>query len=346
MATLMHEETRAIPGLLREQIARFGAEYQKAAERLLMLAPPVIVTMARGSSDHAALFFKYLCELETGTPVASVGPSVASVYDRPLHLAGAACLAVSQSGRSPDLLAFQKMAGEAGALNLALVNVPDSPLAAAADCVLPVGSGEERAVAATKSFVLSLTAMAGLVGAMAGQSEMTLALPKLPECLETALECDWSPLGDALAPGSSLYVIGRGPGLAIAHEAALKFKETCQLHAESYSSAEVLHGPIQLAASGLTALVFLARDASRAGTIEAIERLAASGAKIFVADPAGEQPVGSAAVTYLPCAAAPLPLLDPIVQVTSFYVFIEQMAGRLGLDPDRPALLRKVTETL
>lgn len=152
--------------------------------------------------------------------------------------------------------------------------------------------------------------------------------------------------GPGRSNARSIYVIGRGPGFAIAQEAALKFKETCQIHAESYSAAEVMHGPIQLAANGLVALVFLSRDEARPGLLDAVARLAGSGARVFVADPLGEVASDGRAITPLPCIAAPDPLLDPLCQITSFYRFIEHLAGALGFDPDAPQLLNKVTETL
>lgn len=346
MSSLMKRETRAIPQLVSAQCLAHFAAYRDAANRLKAFDPALVVTVARGTSDNAALYFKYLWEMTTGIPVASVGPSIASVYGTNMKLARAACLSISQSGRSPDLVAFQKMAQSAGALNIALLNTVDSPLGQGASCVLPVGSGQEKAVAATKSFVLSLTAIAAITAFYNDNEPLIEALNGLPESLTAAIDCDWSYLADTLVSGRSLYVIGRGPGFSVAQEAALKFKETCELHAESYSSAEVLHGPIQLAAGGLAALVFLSRDEARKGLVEAVERMSASGMDVFVVDPAGKQPVLASNVAYLPCVSAPDPLLDPISQITSFYVFAEQLAGRLDLDPDSPRLLKKITETV
>ena len=348
--TLMRRETRNIPQLVRNQLVRQGETYRKAGAELRQRAPDYLVTLARGSSDNAATYLKYLVEMATGTAVASAGPSLASVYQRRLKLGGAACFAISQSGQSPDLVTYQTMAGRAGALNLALVNTIPSPLAGGADIVLPVGSGEEKAVAATKSFACSLTAIAAIVAEWAEDRALLSGLADLPDCLERALDCDWSALDDTLddtlGEGRSVFAIGRGPAFAIAQETALKFKETCQLHAQSYSSAEVLHGPIQLAASGLTALVYLGRDETRAGTCDAIVRMAEAGIDVHVADPANATPVVVPRVSYLPCVPAPAPWLDPICQIVSFYVFAEKRAATLGLDPDAPPLLRKVTETV
>jgi len=346
MSSLMSRETREIPQLLAGQCDLHLDAYREASEKLKAFNPAFVVTTARGSSDNAALYFKYLWEMTTGIPVASIGPSIASVYETKMKLDRAACLTISQSGRSPDLVAFQEMAKNAGALNLALLNTIDSPLGQGAASVLPVGSGAEMAVAATKSFVLSLTAIAAMTASFTQNDPLIEALKALPDSLTSALECDWGRLALALETGQSLYVIGRGPGFSIAQEAALKFKETCELHAESYSSAEVLHGPIQLAAGGLAGLVFLSRDASRKGLVEAIERMSASGMDVFVTDPAGERPVLAANVSYLPCVNTLDPMLDPVSQITSFYVFAEQLAGQLNLNPDSPRLLKKVTETV
>lgn len=341
----MRRETLAIPSLVRTQLSDATDRIGTVAAHLQLCNPSLMVTAARGSSDNAAMYFKYICEMIMGIPVASVGPSIASVYGRKLSLSGSACLSISQSGRSPDLVAFQRMAGESGALTLALVNTMDSPLAGGAESVIPIGAGEEKAVAATKSFVCSLTALVALVSEWSGNSLLRLALEGLPASLEDAITCNWSNHVDRFGGGQSVYVIGRGPMLAISQEAALKFKETCQLHAESYSSAEVLHGPIQLAASGLTALVFLSRDETRKGTCEAIVRMADAGIDVLVSDPEMAEPVVSPNVTYLPCARAASPFLDPICQIVSFYVFAELLAARLGLNPDAPLLLNKVTET-
>jgi len=346
MTSLMQQETRAIPALVARQMLDHLASYEACADRLAAFDPALVVTMARGSSDNAALYFKYMFELKTGIPVASVGPSIASVYGRSLRLDRAACLSISQSGMSPDLVAFQKMAGEQQALNLALVNTLASPLAEGADCLMPVASGPEKAVAATKSFVMSLTAIAALTAHFSRDDELLAALADLTGALEQAVGCDWRDLVARLKPVRSLFVIGRGPGLAVAQEAALKLKEACEKHAESYSSAEVLHGPIQLAASGLVALVFLSRDAARSGLIDAIRRMAKMGITVFVADPAGERPVDLQDVSYLPCAPAPHPMLDCISQIASFYMFAERFAFDLGLDPDSPKLLKKITETI
>ena len=199
--------------------------------------------MARGSSDHAATYLKYAAEIVAGVPVASVGPSVASIYGRQLRLAGATCIGISQSGQSPDIVEMMRSARAGGGLTIAITNDGAAPMAAACDHTLALRVGPERSVAATKTFVVSVLAALALVAEWRQDAALRAAVAALPEQFAAALACDWGPLSDRLARANSAFVLGRGPGFAIASEMALKFKETSGIHAESYSAAEVLHGP-------------------------------------------------------------------------------------------------------
>ena len=277
---LMAAEIAEIPDVidrqLRENLDGYLALGQSWAEK-----PPVFfATCARGTSDQAALFFKYLTEIGTGIPVASLGPSLGSLFDGGLRMNAAALLAISQSGASPDLVALTRKAAAGGAMTVALLNTPDSPLGRAADRVLPLSAGSERAVAATKSFVASLVAVTAIHAGHSGdqllQDEL-LALPAALRSQQGALP-DFRPL----ARSRRLFCLGRGMGLAIAGEAALKFKETCLLAAEGASSAEFRHGPLALADKDTAALVFLLDDATRPGTEELIATLRQRGASVTV----------------------------------------------------------------
>ncbi len=179
MTTLMERETLEAPDAVARLLDREGAAIAALGRRLAERAPPVVVTCARGSSDHAASYLKYLLEIGVGIPVASIGPSVASVYGARLRLRGAVLVAVSQSGRSPDLLALEAAAREAGALTVALVNDAASPLASGADIVIPLEAGPERSVAATKSFIASVAALAALVAAWRGDAALAAAVAEL-----------------------------------------------------------------------------------------------------------------------------------------------------------------------
>ena len=338
--TFMRLEIEEIP----EAVARFLAESEgllaNAGQALKRKNPAVVVTIARGSSDHAASFLKYAIELSAGVPVASVGPSIVSIYGRDLRLDRAAAIAVSQSGKSPDIVAMAESARRSGARSCALTNTAESPLAAAADFTVDLKAGAERSVAATKSFVSSVVAGLGILAHWTADEKLLAALATLPVALREAIDCDWSPLLEALDGHQSLYVLGRGPSLAIASEAALKFKETCGIHAEAYSAAEVMHGPARLVEGGFPLLVLASRDAAEASVAGMADKLAAQGALTFVTS------ARASAARSLPFAVSGHPLTDTLVLIASFYGFVEALSRRRGFDPDRPPHLKKVTETL
>ncbi len=336
----MAEETRETPAAAARLLAREAAAIGALGRRLAALSPPVVVTCARGSSDHAAGYLKYLLEIATGTPVASLGPSVSSVYGARLRLAGGVFISVSQSGRSPDLAVLQAAARAAGALTVAIVNATDGPLAREAETVIALHAGPERTVAATKSFVCSTVAAAALVAAWTGDGALAAALNGLPDTLGRALDSHWSAAREAVEHASSLYVLGRGPGFPVAQEAALKCKEVAAIHAEAFSTAEVMHGPLRLVHDRFPVLALLPDDDAASANRAALARIVDAGGALFTASP------GAAPGVHLPCAATGHGLLDPIAMALSFYGFIEAISRARGFDPDRPANLRKVTETL
>jgi len=338
--SLMAQETRETPAAVARLLdARLDAMLA-VGRRLADLAPPVVATCARGSSDHAAGYLKYLVEIATGTPVASIGPSIASVYDAPLRLGGAALVTVSQSGRSPDLVALQARAKASGALTIALVNVVDSPVAAAADIVVPLEAGEEKSVAATKSFVAATVAAAGIVAGWTGDAALLAAIRGLPRSLEAALAADWSAIEPTLVEATSLYTLGRGPAFPIAAEAALKTKETAAIHAEPFSVAEVMHGPLRLVRDRFPVLALLPEDAAATVGRAGLARLEAAGGQVFAAA------TGAVPGTLLPAAPTGHPFTDPLAMILSFYLMIERVCRARGFDPDRPVNLLKVTETV
>lgn len=335
----MRLEIEEIPSAVTRLLSQGHPDFVAGGAALRAADPTAIVTIARGSSDHAASFLKYAVELLAGIPVASVGPSIVSIYGRELKLARTAAIAVSQSGRSPDIVAMAQSARRSGALTFALTNTPDSPLAAAADRAIALRSGEEKSVAATKTFVASIVAGLALIGHWLEDEALLAALDSLPELLQQAIACDWRPLMGALDQHQSLYVLGRGPALAIANEAALKFKETCGLHAEAYSAAEVLHGPARIVERHFPVLALAARDAAEASVAEVAERLAGQGARVFVTS------VNVRLAERLPFAASGHPITDALALIVSFYGLVEALSRRRGFDPDRPPHLKKVTET-
>ncbi|MEM6986452.1 MAG: SIS domain-containing protein [Pseudomonadota bacterium] len=335
MRTEIHEIPSAVDQLLSQGQRAIEAVCDAYDARDLRF----LVTVARGSSGHACTYMKYLSELLLGLPAASVGPSVSSVYGARLRVDKALCLAVSQSGQSPDSVQLTRALRAGGGLTVAITNDANAPLATEAHATLELLAGREQSVAATKTFVSSVVAGVWLIAALAKDQSLLRALRSLPEQLASAIASDWSPAEHAVAE-QSLYTLGRGVSLAVSNEAALKFKETCQLHAESYSSAEVQHGPMSLVDTGFPVLAFAGRDAAERSVVEVADQLAAAGATVFVTSPLGRR------AQALPRVATLHPLLDPIALIVSFYSLVERVAMARGVDPDAPRHLRKVTQTL
>ena len=338
--TFMRQEVDQIPQVVAGFLKASAGPLDDAAARLRALDPALVVTVARGSSDHASAYLKYAIELTMGVPVASVGPSIASIYGRDLKLGKAAAIAISQSGKSPDIVGMAQSARRSGATTIAITNTPDSPLAGASDVTIDLHAGLEKSVAATKTFVTSVVAGLALLARWSGDAGLGRAIDALPESLAQAVAFDWSEMIPALDGHSALYVLGRGPGFAIANEAALKFKETCGIQGESYSAAEVMHGPVSIVTPGYPVLGLAARDAAEASVADMAHKLAGQGARAFLtSDRAG-------AATRLPFAATGHPITDPLALIVSFYGFVEALARHRGLNPDEPPMLRKVTETV
>jgi glucosamine--fructose-6-phosphate aminotransferase (isomerizing) len=337
--TKMREEVLEIPEAVDRLLTNGTDQIAAAAGQARAIDPPFLLSVARGSSDHACTYLKYVSELLIGLPMASVGPSVTSVYGARLKAKGALCLAVSQSGQSPDIVRMTEALGEAGALTVAITNNAASRLAGVANATLPIHAGPELSVAATKTFVTSLVAGLWLLAELKGDGDLLAAIRALPDHLRAATECDWSAAADAIE-GRSLYTLGRGPSWAISNEAALKFKETCLIHAESYSSAEVLHGPVSIVEQGFPVIAFASRDAAEEGLAETADALAAKGARVFATTDRVRQ------AETLPHVRTGHWLTDPVAAIVSFYGMVEAIAVRRGIDPDRPRHLNKVTETV
>lgn len=340
-ATLMQAEVEEIPEVAARFLAVTRDSVAAAAAAMRAADPGLLVTVARGSSDHAATYLKYAVEIAAGIPVASVGPSVASIYGRRLRLGGAACVGISQSGQSPDIVEMMRSARDGGALTIAVTNDGAAPMAAACDHTLALGVGPERSVAATKTFVVSVLAALALVAEWREDEGLRAAVAALPEQFARGLACDWGRLSDRLVRAGSAFVLGRGPGFAIAAEMALKFKETSGIHAEAYSAAEVLHGPAALVQAHFPVLALGVEDAALPQVIATAERLAGQGADVFLTH-AG----AGAGVVALPSVEGLHPLTAPLVVAVSFYRFIEALARRRGFNPDTPPYLRKVTATV
>jgi len=329
--TLMELEAREAPKKIAEQL-KHNADILKVLGEELRTSPPAgVMIVGRGSSDHAGVFGKYLIEIEAGIPVYSAALSVASVYGKKLKLDNFLVIAISQSGRSPDLLAQAQMAKDAGARVIALVNDETAPIKDIADVFVPLHAGEEKSVAATKSYLATLSALSQLVAYWTDNQELMDGLEALPQAMEAMLRQEPQLHVEQFKDQRNLVVLGRGLGFAVSKEIALKLKEVCSIHAESFSSAEFLHGPVTLVEQQLSILEVDIRDESYDGHQAQVEEVISRGADmIHLAQYTGEVH----------------PRLAAITAMQRFYVDIAQVAVDLGFSPDEPKGLKKVTRTL
>jgi len=335
----MASELQEVPDAVRRQALSLTGPLAALIGWSQRTKPALVVTCARGSSAHAATFAKHLFERHLGIPVAAAAPNVATIYRQRLQLKNQLLLTISQSGRSDDLTEFALMAKAAGALTTAIVNDTDSPLAAACDIVLPTAAGPELSVAATKSFVASLAMLLRVITEWKGDDALRDAIGRLPERLALATTLKWDEAVDAFSQAASLVTIGRGPTLAIAREAALKLKETCNLHAEAFSSAEFQHGPMALVSQHYPLLLFMPTDAAAAGLHGFAEDLRRKGALVFAAEH------GQPAAGRLPVLPPEHPEVDAVCLIQTFYALAVRIAVRRGTNADEPRHLQKVTRT-
>lgn len=313
-------------------IATFGA-------RLCKNPPKGLVTIARGTSDHAAEYLAYLLMRYRGIPAASLPMSLNTLYHTSWHLQDCLALTISQSGGSPDLVESVAQVRKGGAEAVAIVNTVPSPLAEVSDIVLDIQAGVERSVAATKSFVASVALGIRAFNEWFGDRQLTTTLKALPEKITVAQDLDWSPAIEMLEPLDRLYVIGRGTGLAIAKEAALKCKETCIIHAEAFSGAEVKHGPMALINPRQVVLILAPPDETQPGLRRLAETFRGIGANVLLAadDAVKERD--------LPLVDGGHSALQGLTTIQTFYAAAERLSVVRGVDTDNPPNLRKVTET-
>jgi glucosamine--fructose-6-phosphate aminotransferase (isomerizing) len=344
----MEQEAISAASVLRQQFSANQYALQELCARLHAYPPHFAMTIARGSSDHAATYAKYLFETQLGLVTASAAPSVETLYNAKLCVKNSLVIGLSQSGQSPDIAEMLLLARQAGAMTVAFVNEHPSPLSEAAEYTIPLWAGREISVAATKSYIATLSALIHFVALMTQQPALLAALEALPSVLEQALQLDWTLAIEAYQQQTSTFIVGRGYGFPIAQEAALKFKETAAIHAEAFSGAEVLHGPFALVQPNFPLLVFGQDDAALAGILDLTAFATEQGATTLLAVPEniGKRiPLQHVASGLLPLPASLHPICDPLVTIQTFYVMVARLALARGLNPDAPANLSKVTKT-
>jgi glutamine---fructose-6-phosphate transaminase (isomerizing) len=330
----MRAEIAEAPGVFAATIGALRPDQRARIQSMRLDEMRAIYTIARGSSDAAANILSYEMMRETGLPMTSLPPSVFSV-GRGVAMAGSVSLIVSQSGASDDLVRSARGIKAAGGVVIGLVNVEGSPVAEACDLVLPLGAGAERAVPATKSVVGAIAAGMALLGAMRPDyATRAQASADAMSALAGRSHPQAGALVSALLRANHVYVIGRDTGYGAAQELALKLKECCALHAEAYSSSEVLHGPLQLVTNPLLILILDTDQPDVQPSLDTAEaRFRTAGGSVFRLRPS------DAGLTDLTPAAAAAALL-----CLSYPLALES-ALALGHDPDRPATLSKVTQT-
>lgn len=335
--TRMSAEIAEIPSAAERLLREKQSLIDELARRIEAASPRVIVMCGRGSSGHVGVYLRYLFETKLGLLVSAAAPSVVTAYKGRPDMRDVLFVVISQSGRSPDLIAATKAARALGALTLAIVNDPDSPAAEEAELLLPIGAGHERAVAATKSVVASMIAGAQLVAALTRDDALARGLRKLPERLARAQSCDWSAWSERILGAPAAFVAARGYGFGCVREIALKLTETLRVPALGFSAAELRHGP-RAAITAATPVLLLRQNDETGETVDGLLRdLRDAGETVFAA--------GGAEGT-LPWIGDDHPICDPVVMLVPAYRAIEAAARHGGLDPDNPPYLSKVTRTL
>ncbi len=339
------DEIFSQPAVLREAMRAEYAHIERIAARLRDADVRFLFIAARGTSDNAALYAKYLFGACNGLPVALAAPSLFTIYRQPPRVEGALVIGISQSGQSPDIVSVLEEGRRQGALTLAITNAPDSPLAQAADFVIDVHAGAELAVAATKSYTAQLLAVAMLSVALEGSAERLEVLRSVPDRVAEILE-----RAEAIEPMAARYrymeqcvILGRGYNYATAFEWALKMKELTYTVAQPYSSADFRHGPIAVVERGFPVMAVAPHGAVFDDLLALLRELAEErrAELVVVSD---EEAALATATTPLPMPAVP-EWVSPLMSIIPAQLFTFSLTVARGLDTERPRGLRKVTRT-
>jgi glutamine---fructose-6-phosphate transaminase (isomerizing) len=340
---LLHE-IREQPSVLRALVGH-AAEYESVANEARGRGLTIVRLVGHGSSDNAASFAVYAFGLLPRWTALRDSISLSVYYGADVDLRGSCVVALSQSGRTPDVIEYVEQARARGAFTIAVTNDADSALADAAEAVLPLAAGQENAIAATKTYTAQVAALA-LLAAFAAESggQMADAIRQAADQLEQALpglERSIEELAEPLAFVNRMFVIGRGPEFATAREISLKLLETCRVAAEPLTATDLAHGPVAALDGSFPVWAIASRDASLPAVREAAARARAAGATVIVSGTAVDD-VPDAAYR-VPVPAPALSLLAPLLSVAPGQLFARALARAKGLDPDRPTGITKVT---
>jgi glucosamine--fructose-6-phosphate aminotransferase (isomerizing) len=335
-------EAQEAPQKVRALVNDGRAPFSKLGEELRALDPTCVLTIARGSSDHAANYASYLIPLSTGRVVSSLPPSVVTVLHAQLNCEKLFAVSISQSGGSPDILAATQALKTGGALTATLVNEMSSPLALASHHALGQGAGLEKSLAATKSVLCSLSAIALLIAEWTEDAGLNESLRELPATLDEACRRGMRIDENLLHGMKNAFVLSRALGQSAALETALKLKEVCGIHAEAFSAAEVRHGPREVVDSGYVVIALALDGSGAADIIAAARELFDQGAKVilFCSEKSRVTPEFGH-VIILPEVSDSR--IAPIVVLQMIYAWLARASVSLGRDPDRPKTLKSKT---
>ncbi len=339
-------EIREQPQVLRTLLGEGYAAAQEVARAIRQRQIDSVLIAARGTSDNAATYAKYLLGAQHGLPVALAAPSLYTIYENPPRLRNTLVLAISQSGVSPDIVSVAQSGRQQGMLTVAITNNTDSPLARAADHSLWLRAGEERSIAATKTYTASLMSIALLSVALSDDASFQLQqLERVPDWMSEAIGLNegLSARAERYRYADSLFVAGRGYNLCTAFELALKLKELTYITASSYSTADLMHGPIAVVGPGYPVLVVAPSGRALPDLEQLLEVLRARDAELLVVS--DDASLLSAGRTPLALPLGVPEWLSPLVAVVPGQLLAHHIALSRGLDPTRPRGLQKVTET-
>jgi len=334
--SLVLNEALSIPDSINNFAIKDKNSYQEVAELLKNKKFKFIVTLARGSSDCAALFGSYIFAKYLGLPTYSMPPSIITLENSKFDLSDALVIIISQSGLSKDLIECEKKTRQMGATTLVISNNTNSPLINKANYFFYINAGQEKSVAATKTFVLTLLILIKMTLFLLKKNEISSLIEKLSEQLLKDSNNQWNPnlIDSSISTG---FILGRGVGFAISNEISLKFKELCQEQIEPFSSAEVMHGPKTLIQDSFKLFTISLNDNSGKSVIKDSKELNQYTKLIY-----GISHINKSEFFY---KSFTLSDLDPIVIMTKFYPWIIKYSLIKGLNPDKPRYLTKITQT-
>lgn len=340
---IMAGEMAEQPEVLRRVLAHGAPEIRRVAEAIAARSPRFVLLTARGTSDNAALYAKYLLEIQLGLPCGLTSMSTTTAYEAKPDLTDVLVITVSQSGGSPDLVASTRAAREAGAITLAVTNNPDSPLAGVSEYHIDVQAGPEKALPATKTYTASLLALYLFVeGMRGGRGEAAMVLPELAEQI-LARQDEVKALAQRYRFAERMVLTSRGFGYPSAKEAALKLMETSYIPALSYSGADLLHGPLAMV-DNVSPVIAIVTDGRGGEALQPVlDRLRDRGADLVVIGPKAQ--VDAAAAGFVLPTAGVAEEVQPILEILPLQLLAYEVTIARGQDPDAPRSLAKVTET-